>query len=53
MVATCAAVLASLDGRIAALEQGYERIRDASDVEMRDGDLARDIAESVLNKEST
>lgn len=42
------AATAAQEAAIAMLLEGYARLRDASDSEMGDGDLARDIAEEML-----
>lgn len=37
---------------IERLRNGYRRLRDATDTGMRDGDLAREIADEMLNDQA-
>ena len=39
---------AAMAAEIERLREGYERLRDSTDSEMLDGDLAREIAEAML-----
>jgi hypothetical protein len=47
--AECKFVANLIFAELHRLRSGYQRLYDSSDKEMRDGDLARDIAKAMLN----
>lgn len=46
--AAAAEIASEADAEIQRLREGYARLRDAGDLEMGDGDLARQIASEML-----